>query len=131
MLAVLAGLCGVVGMVVLYRATPGEGSLLPPCMFHKVTGLHCAGCGITRACHALMHLRVGEAFRMNPLLVAALPLVLAAVLIEGAAWVVGEGYRGPRVRLPRWGYGILIGTILAYWVLRNVPVWPLTLLAPH
>ena len=118
-------------MVVLYRQGSGEGGLLPPCVFHEVTGFHCAGCGITRACHALLHGRVGEAFGQNPLLVAALPLVLAGVAMEGAAWVMGERYRGPRVRLPAWAHWMLLVTILAYWVLRNVPVWPLSLLAPH
>lgn len=131
LIAVLLGALGFAAMVVLYRHGPGEGRLLPPCVFREVTGFHCIGCGITRACHALLHLRFWEAFGQNPLLVVALPLVLAGVALEGTAWVMADRYRGPRVRLPAWAYRALLVTLLAYWVLRNVPVWPFSLLAPH
>ena len=64
-------------------------------------------------------------------MVAALPLILLGVVIESLAWIMGEGYRGPRVRLPAWAHWVLLTTILGYWVLRNIPAWPFSLLAPH
>lgn len=131
LLAAVLGTLAVAGAVVVHQTRPGEGSILPPCLFHEVTGFRCAGCGITRALHALLHLRVGEALAMNPLVVAALPLIVLGVVIESLAWIMGERYRGPRVRLPMWAHWVLLTTILAYWILRNIPAWPFSLLAPH
>lgn len=130
-IALLVVACVAAVLVVVYRTKPGDGGILPPCMFYKATGFHCSGCGITRAMHHLLHLRVGEALAMNPLVVATLPLIALGVVMEGVAWIAGEGYRGPRVRLPAWGYWLLLGAIISYWILRNIPFWPFTLLAPH
>ncbi|NIP97769.1 MAG: hypothetical protein GWO24_31795, partial [Akkermansiaceae bacterium] len=41
------------------------------------------------------------ALRKNPLLVIALPALVVGVVMEGAAWLLGDRYRGPRVRLGR------------------------------
>ena len=50
---VLAVVCGVmIAAAVLYRNPPGSSWITPPCMMHKVTGLHCPGCGSTRATYA-------------------------------------------------------------------------------
>ena len=130
-IVILLAVIGAAGVAVLAGNNPAGSAFFPQCLFHRLTGFHCAGCGITRALHALLHFRFAEAMRMHPLLVLSLPLVGYAVAIELTAWVLGDRYRGPRVRLPAWGYWILIATILGYWVLRNVPVWPFTLLAPH
>mgnify|MGYP001182675850 CR=1 FL=1 len=108
-----------------------EGSLFPPCSFNKATGLHCPGCGGTRAGHALTNFKIGEAFRKNALLVLLLPFLAVAGAIEGVAWVKGAGYRGPRVRLPGGLSWALLILILGFWILRNIPFWPFELLAPH
>lgn len=38
-----------------------------PCFFHIVTGAYCPGCGGTRALLALLHGRVADSLRFNPL----------------------------------------------------------------
>lgn len=131
MVVLALAICGIAGLAWLAGNNPVGNPYLPKCLFHEVTGWHCAGCGMTRAVHALMQFRIAEAFRQNPLVVLCLPLLAYGVAVELAAWVLGDRYRGPRIRLPGWAYGLLIGGILSYWVLRNVPVWPFTLLAPH
>ncbi len=122
---------GAVGLVVLARIDPAGHPWFPKCFFYEATGLHCVGCGITRALHALLHFRFGEALSQNPLVVLCLPLIFYGVVIEVAAWVGGNRYKGPRVRWPGWAYWPLLITVFGYWFLRNVPVWPFTLLAPH
>lgn len=130
-LVLVVAILGVVGVIVLAGHDPVGNRYLPKCLFHQVTGWHCAGCGMTRATHALLQFRFLDAFRQNPLVVLCLPVLAYGVVVESAAWVLGDRYRGPRVRLPGWAYWPLIGTILGYWILRNVPAWPFTLLAPH
>ena len=83
------------------------GSPFPPCMFHAFTGLYCIGCGLTRALHALVHGDLAGALAMNPLGVLMLPLMDVAMEPKLWLWV-----------LP------------GYWVARNLPWLPFTLLAP-
>jgi hypothetical protein len=115
------------GAAVLYSYPPTESGFYPPCIFHAATGLHCPGCGATRASHALLHGDVRQALAYNPLFVVALPL-----LAVGLFRFVRDLWTGRNVPgLRGWSVWLLFGVLLAYWVLRNVPVYPLTLLAPH
>src|SRR5215510_6288842 len=92
----LAALCGLLlAMAVLYRTPPEQNRFAPPCMFHKLTGLHCPGCGATRAVYALMHLQPGEALRKNVLFVVFLPFILFWSVRGVARWVRGEPSRSP------------------------------------
>lgn len=126
------GVLGSLGLAYLSRNDPEEaGGFYPKCVFREVSGLHCAGCGGTRAAYALTKFELGTAFRKNLLLMILLPFLAIGVAFELVAWVIGEGYRGPRVRLPgQWGWSLPI-VIVGFWILRNVPVWPFELLAPR
>ena len=57
------------GVVGLYTAASGlapkEVSLIP-CVFHLLTDLVCPGCGMTRACIALVHGQFGAAWSYHP-----------------------------------------------------------------
>jgi hypothetical protein len=53
-------------------------AFVPPCPFHALTGLPCAGCGTTRAVVALARGDVPAALALNP-------LATAAMLAGGAA----------------------------------------------
>ena len=106
-----------VGLFVLFYFDPTHSSFFPPCPFHLVTGLHCPGCGSLRALHGLLHADLPGALTMNPLLIVSLPFL--AILFFRPSW----SYRP-------WLCWLAFGILLAYWVLRNVPVWPFVLLAP-
>lgn len=64
-------------LAALYVFDPAETALFPPCLIRLYTGLSCPGCGATRALHALLHLRVEEAWRLNPLWTVAGPSLAA------------------------------------------------------
>lgn len=99
---------------------------LPPCPFHALTRLYCPGCGSTRALHALLRGDVAQAMAMNPMLVVALP-VLALMALNAAGWKPQGSERLWRsIGSPKsW---LLV--LLAYWLLRNLPWWPFSWLAP-
>lgn len=46
-----------------------------PCIFNKITGLKCPGCGITHMIIALCHFDFVQAFWSNPFLFIVLPFV--------------------------------------------------------
>ena len=115
------------GTALLYRYDPNAaGNPFPPCMFHALTGYWCIGCGMTRALHALAHGDVLRAFSMNPLAMVVLPLMPLMLLHD-------RGYR-PRALQPLMSVVMTpkLWMILlpAYWIARNLPWWPFTLLAP-
>jgi len=102
------------------------GSPFPPCMFRAFTGCYCIGCGLTRAMHALVHGDLARAFSMNPLGVLVLGLVPLM-----AAW--SGGWQPRRLApLMRWVLEPKLWLVLlpTYWVARNLPWFPFTLLAP-
>lgn len=121
---ILAGLLG--AGAILYRVDPASVSWLPKCPLYQITGWHCPGCGITRAAHALLHGDVAGALAKNPLIVGATP-ILAGYCIwkrrrEGRGWTTTISSRAV--------IGLLV-ILLAFAVLRNIPIYPFELLAPH
>ena len=115
------------GTAILYAFPPTEYSLIP-CWFHLATRFHCPGCGATRCAHALLHGDIAQALAWNPMLVVALPFL--AYFAAETYYVAWTGRRVVR-RMPTWVVLLIVGTVLAYWVLRNIDAYPFTLLAPH
>ena len=123
---VLVSIAGCAALVaILYHFTPEDTPWFPVCFFHQLTDLYCPGCGSGRGLHRLLHGDLAGAFVANAAMVLALP-VIARVLARGTRRGGGE----PR-RLPTAIPWLILSTILAYWVARNIPVHPFTLLAPR
>jgi len=132
-LAVRGGLialaaAGVGFVYVLATVPPGEDTYYPRCQLHSITGLHCPGCGTTRALHTLLNGRVADALAYN----AIFPLVLPVM-----GWAFVRSVRVSRGTAPaadswvtRWGFRSLTVVVIAYGILRNVPTYPFTLLVP-
>ncbi len=115
------------GVWVLQHVDPNvPNSVLPRCPFHALTGLWCPGCGMTRALHALVHGDLLLALHMNPLGMLMLP-ALPTMLLWSWGWQ-------PRLLQPlmRWLMDPRLWLVVlpAYWLLRNLPWFPFTLLAP-
>jgi uncharacterized protein DUF2752 len=126
-LAVWTGMAAV-AFAVLYFFDPRSCSLLPPCPFHAMTGLWCPGCGSTRGLHALAHGHLLQALRFNPLMVASLPFLLSVCLFHSYQLISGQTPARVFVK-PSWIW-TMVAVVVAFGLLRNVPVFPFTLLAP-
>lgn len=113
----------------LYQRGPFGQPWLPGCLFHNLTGLHCPGCGMTRAAHATLHGRLGEAFRYNPLGMILLPLACIGVGIEVIGWLRGKPLPF-RLNVGAMGAWLIVWLVVGFWLLRNIPCWPFTLLSP-
>ena len=118
--------CLLVVLLLLQFDPNRAGNPLPPCPFHWLTGLYCPGCGATRALHALLHGNLQKALSMNPVFVLALPIV--ALLFAAQCMTLPSVF----LRVTRifsdarpWAW-LLIG----FAVLRNMPWYPFSLLAP-
>lgn len=111
--ALAAVVVGYVGAV-----DPNQAGHYPTCPFLFVTGFYCPGCGSLRAIHAMAHLDLLTAVDRNPLTVAAVPLLLWTWLrwTRRAAWGRARTWAAPP-----WAVWSLLGVILGFWLLRNVP----------
>ena len=102
----------------------------PPCIFFEVTGLYCAGCGAGRAFLSLLRGNFFTAFRCNPLMLILSPLVAYYLLKVYISFVFKKDILPfPKIR-GRWLGITLLVAIVAFWILRNVPVVPFSYLAP-
>lgn len=119
----------IAGGVVLYRMNPHNAWWMPPCLFHKFTGLNCPGCGTTRGLHALVHGDIRQALRFNPLTVALVPFAL--YMTAKVVWSELTGAKSQSKSLPTWFPWAFAAIIGAFWIARNIPAYPFTLLAPH
>ena len=110
-----------------------SGGWYPPCYFHALTGLHCPGCGATRAAYALLHGNLGEAFHQNALAVLAFPFL--AYFAGRALWRWANAIPAPPVApASPWAVRLtlfLVPVVVTFGIVRNLPWSPFNLLAPY
>lgn len=61
---------------------PAESEWMPQCIFYKVTGLQCMGCGTQRVIHSLLHGDISSAWQANRFLVISLPFLIFLIWVE-------------------------------------------------
>ena len=107
-----------VGLTFLYFVKPGTFPY-PTCVFHDLTGLYCPGCGSTRALYQLLHGNILTALHDNVMAVFAIPFFIYAGLRKKSLSLIH----------PYWIWGLFY-TMVVFTILRNIPVFPFTYLAP-
>lgn len=61
---------------------PMESGWMPQCVFHKVTGWQCMGCGSQRMVHAMLHGDFVGAFKANAFVFCSLPVIAGLMYVE-------------------------------------------------
>lgn len=92
--------------------------LAVPCIFHKITGFKCPGCGITRGIMALLYGDIKQAYSYNPYLFCVSPVIIY-LLIKGDMRYI----RYDSFQLARFDtiitYACIVGAVV-FWFLRNI-----------
>lgn len=109
----LLSLAAVLGILLLLR---------PRCVILELTGLYCTGCGTQRMIGALLQGNLAMAVRMNPFMLAVLPLTGIYLLAEAVRYVLGKRPLCKKRGMQAVLCGVLI-TAGAFMVLRNIPGW--------
>lgn len=94
---------------------------LPPCLFFRLTGLYCPGCGGTRACIALLHGHILQSLIYHPVVLYGTAIYtvytacnLLALFTKGRHFPLrGMAYRDIYLY-------IAVGLIIANWILKNI-----------
>lgn len=115
------------GFAGLKVAWSGLAERVPECSVRRLTGLHCPGCGGTRCTGRLLEGDLAGAFAMNAAVVV-IALSFAGLLLAGV-WREWRGGSSPSRFLPAWAWS-LAAFVLVFGLVRNLPWWPFTLLAP-
>ena len=96
---------------------PWEAQWMPQCVFHKVTGLQCMGCGAQRMLHSLLHGDIESAFHANAFLLISLPFLVFLLWVEFSRARHPELYK----KIHSIWVIITISAMLAAWlILRNI-----------
>jgi len=115
--------------VLFFLLNPSEHQLFPRCIFNTVTGYYCPGCGSQRAIHSLLHLNFAGVVGNNFLFIPA----VAAVAYHYAHQPLNKkfGWKLPNIFYKKATPWFIFGIILLFWFLRNLPVYPFSVLAPN
>ena len=116
------------GGAALFFLNPNENSFFPKCSLYVATGYTCPGCGSTRALYHLSHGNVLEAFRLNPGLITL--LLLSVTDYTRYAIAVKRAKRFQTLFCNTKLIFTLLGVMLIYGIVRNLPWAPFAGLAP-
>lgn len=105
---VIAIILGILFIYILLKYNIGI-----PCIFHKLTGFYCPGCGMTRAFISLIKLDIYQAFRYNMLVIIFVPFFI----IYG----VNKYILKNKYKIPRFIFYILLVITILFAILRNIP----------
>ena len=89
-----------------------------PCPIHKITGLYCPGCGITRMFIYISKLDFYHAFRSNMLLFILFPFAL--LLFIDNLYSIVKNKRPYYQKINNKVWYILIIILVIYGILRNI-----------
>lgn len=90
--------------------------VFPSCPFNTLTGWLCPACGGLRMTHDLLHGDLAAAFVDNAFVLIGLPLLLGWLLVRR---------RQGRPAFTAAAYVVMITTVIAWTVVRNLPGFPL------
>jgi len=124
-----AGL-GVMGTVsgVVWFFNPSNFNFFPVCPLLNLTGFACPGCGLTRGFHAFFHGDLVTAMDYNALIpifilvFGAVAASLLSLVIRGKSLIRLED--SPKLLIA------LFVVLVAFGVMRNLPIYPFTFLYP-
>lgn len=120
---------GIVLAILYYFVNPSESILFPKCPLYATTGIHCPGCGSQRAFHELLKFNFLGVLNQNMLFVFGMLTIGYHFLIKGLNHFFNKSYYNylnhPKTPL------IILGVVLVFWILRNIPIAPFNYLAPN
>lgn len=104
-------------LILLKYNNPESTNMFPPCIFYKLTGIKCAGCGLTRAVHSLLNLEFNKAFVLNPLV-----YVYIIYLIYMGVRYIFLKRKLEKVTLDNYKYSLYVLLIMtiSFMIIRNI-----------
>lgn len=106
-----------------------KGTVFLRCPSNFIFGINCPGCGSQRAIHHLLHFDILEALRFNALLTIMFPFIIYITLI----WLYNFIFE-KQIRIKLFYNNKFVWTlfflVIVYGIIRNINVYPFTLITP-
>lgn len=114
--------------VLFFFLDPNKHVIFPRCVFYSFSGYYCPGCGSQRAIHSLLHLNIAGVVQNNFLFLPA----VAAIIYHFSHSFLNRwfNWRLPNIFYMKNTPWVIFSAIMLFWVLRNLPVYPFSVLAP-
>ena len=90
-----------------------------PCLFHKITGLYCPGCGMTRLIFSLLEGRIYDAYNHNRLVFIMLPFIVIYFKYQFYLYIFNKKNK-IICRIPNKCIYILLFVVILFGILRNI-----------
>ena len=119
---------GAVFIVIYTLFDPSEVGIFPKCPLFATTGIYCPGCGSQRAVHSFLHGDIVAGLKHN-WLIALLVVILSYMLIIEIA-LRFFNYRIHNLLHKSSVTKSILILVLLFWILRNIPLYPFSMLAP-
>ena len=88
-----------------------------PCLFHRVTGFKCPGCGVTTLCTDLLRFDIGGAYNANPFVFVTLPFIAVELIFAQIRLLNGKkNPKSNEVLLT-----IYVVLLIIWGIVRNIP----------
>lgn len=104
-------------IAVYYRFHDPAAGAVPQCLFRRLTGLDCPGCGSQRALHAALNGDFAAVWHYNAMLFFLVPV---AVLYGFAALDTAPSRRLRRYIEHPAAIALIAAAIILWWILRNI-----------
>lgn len=89
------------------------------CAIKKYTGLECPGCGATRMVDALLHFKMYQAFRYNPVMFITLPIMCILYIHESIFYIRNNTFSDMAIRVME----VYIAILIVYMICRNMKIF--------
>lgn len=107
---------GILGAGIAYYIWLKVGGMAIPCIFRKITGWKCPGCGITTMIWNMAELDFVTAYQANPFLFLTWPLLLAEII-----YLIVLSYKNRKTPVwNEWLAGIYACALVIFGIVRNI-----------
>ena len=89
-----------------------------PCVFRKLTGFMCPGCGTTRMLVSLFRFDFVAAWNYNPVVLCMLPVGAVLLTLSIKRYIIGDSNKMSRAETVT--EYIMLFVLIAFGVLRNI-----------
>lgn len=124
LLIVLIGLA-----VLFFYFSPEQEEFFPQCPMYSLTGFYCPGCGSQRAIHHLLHFNIYGVVSNNFLFIPAILIIVYGLFLPEVNRIFRKQYKN--LLYHKCTPIIILLIVLLFWILRNIPVFPFSVLAPN
>jgi len=111
-----------------FNINPSEVDFMLKCPLYSTTGIYCPGCGSQRALHHLLHADFIKAAHSNILLLVGLISAIYHYSLPFINSYFNKNFKS--IFNKNKNVMLVLILVILFWVLRNIPHYPFTLLAP-